>query len=69
MIKSKEEFIKQFARMAEEEADVICPKNREAWIANWFETKWQEHVKWYKEQYPKKYEESLTLEQLYRLNH
>ena len=69
MIKSKEEFIHRFQRMAEEQADIIRPKDRESWLKNWFEREWQDYVKWYKEEYPKKYEESLTLEQLYRLNH
>ena len=69
MIKSKEEFINRFQRMAEEQADIIRPKDRESWLKNWFEREWQDYVKWYKEEYPKKYEESLTLEQLYRLNH
>ena len=69
MIKSKEEFIKRFQSMAEEQADIIRPKDREAWLEKWFEREWQNHVKWYREQYPQKYRESLTLEQLYRLDH
>lgn len=69
MIKSKEEFINQFRRMAEEEADIIRPKNREAYIENWFEYHWQEHIKWHQEHDEEAFRASLTLEQLYRLDH
>ena len=31
------------------------------------QTMWEDHVRWYKEVYPVKYRESLTLEQLARL--
>lgn len=69
MITSKTEFINRFRDMAERDADIVCPKDREAYLENWFEHQWQEHLRWYKEEYPKKYRESLTLEQLYRLDH
>ena len=69
MITSKTEFINRFRDMAERDADMVCPKDREAYLENWFEYHWQEHLRWYKDEYPKKYRESLTLEQLYRLDH
>lgn len=38
-------------------------------VAEWLEYEWIKHVDWYKNEYPKKFLESLTLEQLYRFNH
>ena len=36
-------------------------------IVEFLETMWADHVRWYKEVYPVKYRESLTLDQLARL--
>ena len=69
MITNKQEFIAKFHDMAEREADEIRPRNRQAFIEGWFESEWERYQRWYREEYPKAFRESLTLEQLYRLDH
>ena len=69
MITTKEEFVKKFSGLAERDADMICPKNREAYLECWFDSEWEKYQEWYKKEYPKAFRESLTLEQLWRLDH
>lgn len=69
MITNKQKFIEHFRELAERDADLYRPKDREAYLANWLDRQWEAYVLWYKEKYPKAYRDSLTLEQLYRLDH
>lgn len=69
MITSKQEFIAKFQNLAEREADEIRPKNREAFIERWFESEWEKYQQWYRDNYSQMIRDSLTLEQLYRLDH
>ena len=45
----------------------IMPKNEKAFLENWFNVRYDEYVKWHKENDKRVYLESLTLEQLSRL--
>lgn len=67
MIRSFDEFKQHFQRRAMEDCEVIQPRDPKAYLENWFEREWQDYQRWYKEQYPKLYIESLTLDQLARL--
>ena len=67
MIKTFDKFCEHFRDLANRDADLIKPTDRQAYLKNWFESEWSKYLLWYKEQYPKKYVESLTLEQIARL--
>ena len=68
-METKEQFNKKYLAMAEREADIINPKNREKYIQDWLENRYAETVEWHKKNDRRVFLESCTLEQLYVLNH
>lgn len=64
---NKQQFIEHFHDLALNEMAEIMPKNEKAFLENWFNVRYDEYVKWHKENDKRVYLESLTLEQLSRL--
>lgn len=63
---SKAEFFYKFYSMAVSEIEKYKLSSS---VAEYLEFEWIKYLDWYKNEYPKKFLESLTLEQLYRFNH
>lgn len=63
---TKTEFFKNFRHMAEEQKE-ICRMSKS--VEEILEQMWEDNQKWHKENDERVFRESLTLEQLYRLDH
>lgn len=62
----KEKFFKRFRYQAEEHKE-ICRSKRT--VEEILESMWQENLEWHRKNDERNYRDSLTLEQLYRLEH
>lgn len=62
----KTAFFANFRRMAEEQKE-ICRMTKS--VEDILEQMWEDNQKWHRENDARVYRESLTLEQLYRLDH
>lgn len=65
-MKTKQQFFYEFYSMAVREIEEYRLSSS---VAEWLEVEYERHVKWHKENDERVYRESLTLEQLYRLDH
>lgn len=60
---TREQFNQKFMSQAEQRKNELMSSKP---VEYFLDSMWEEMNKWYKEQYPQKYRESLTLEQLAR---